>query len=375
MQDRATSASVGHNLHRTFEERPLPFTPLRRRLTEPTARIIGARAVSLLVPAVVLCLAAPVPSVLAQPARLELRLVAQSGHPTAAPARPLGCVFDDPPGVVAVTAGVARRFEVQARIVDTDPADGVTPAGLAAIDFSITSTREGTWARAQLSTAEAATAADPPAFNTGADCSGFSPAQGLHGAFRGWDPPGPSPRNTDPRNGVISASGIANIHTEPVDSLTGARWVALYSLEFTLPAGALGDAALLPRVDPVAGVPYVWVGSRGEVFIGSAWTGAGLLLRAPAGPFACCTGSRCYIALTPSACFANAGSPARAGSCTPGACCPADLTGDGAATIQDVLDFVALYLASDPAADFDGNGTLTANDLFAFLAAYFGGCA
>ncbi|MFN7021077.1 MAG: GC-type dockerin domain-anchored protein [Phycisphaerales bacterium] len=317
---------------------------------------------------------APVPSALAQPARLELRLIAQSGYPTAAPARPLGCVFDDPPGVVAVTAGLARRFEVQARVVDTDPADGVAPSGLAALDFSISSTRAGTWARARLTNTEAATTADPSAFNTGRDCSGISPSQGLHGAFRGWDPPGPSPRNTDPRNGVISPSGIANIHTEPVDSLTGARWVALYTFEFALPAGAVGDAALLPRVEPVAGVSYVWVGSRGEVFTGSAWTSAGLLLRAPAGPFACCVGSGCYIALTPSACFANGGGPARGTVCTPAACCPADLNDDNAATVQDILDFVALYLASDPAADFDDNGSLTTNDIFAFLAAYFTPC-
>ncbi|MCC6321817.1 MAG: hypothetical protein IT438_10340 [Phycisphaerales bacterium] len=310
----------------------------------------------------------------AQPARLELRISAQSGTHTAAPARPLGCVFDDPPGIVAITPGAARRFEVQARIVDTQPFDGIVPGGVVALDFSITSTRAGLWSRAPLSTLEAAPTLDPPPLNPGSDCSGLSPARGLHGAYRGWDPPGPTPRNDDPRNGTISPSAISNIHTEPVSILAGDRWTALYTFEFTLPADMRGDLSLLPRVEPVSGILYIWSGSLGQVFIGSDWTAQGVLLRAPAGHLACCARGDCYLALTPSACFANDGDPAVGGVCTPSACCIADINRDGATGIQDVFDFVEAYLSGDPASDINHDGILSIDDLFAFLDSWYGGC-
>ena len=59
-----------------------------------------------------------------------------------------------------------------------------------------------------------------------------------------------------------------------------------------------------------------------------------------------------------------------------GACpCPADFNCSGAATVQDIFDFLGAYFNNDPRADFNQSGAISVQDVFDFLAAYFAGCA
>ena len=60
-------------------------------------------------------------------------------------------------------------------------------------------------------------------------------------------------------------------------------------------------------------------------------------------------------------------------SLTANPACAADHNRDGAATVQDIFDFLADYFANNPDADINGGG-LSVQDVFDFLAAYFGGC-
>ncbi len=54
--------------------------------------------------------------------------------------------------------------------------------------------------------------------------------------------------------------------------------------------------------------------------------------------------------------------------------CPGDFNSDGAATIQDLFDFLVAYFAGDARADINGVGGVTIQDVFDFLVAYFAGC-
>ncbi len=58
--------------------------------------------------------------------------------------------------------------------------------------------------------------------------------------------------------------------------------------------------------------------------------------------------------------------------CTP---CPADFDASGNVGVQDVFDFLAVYLLRDPRADFNESGSVSPADLFDFLGSYFAGCA
>jgi hypothetical protein len=53
-------------------------------------------------------------------------------------------------------------------------------------------------------------------------------------------------------------------------------------------------------------------------------------------------------------------------------CCKADFDGDGLA-VQDIFDFLNVWLAGDARADFNGDG-LAVQDIFDFLNAWFAGC-
>jgi hypothetical protein len=55
--------------------------------------------------------------------------------------------------------------------------------------------------------------------------------------------------------------------------------------------------------------------------------------------------------------------------------CPADTDGNGEVTVQDLFDFLALYLAGNTRADFDATGDLTIQDVFEYLAEYVRGCS
>lgn len=54
--------------------------------------------------------------------------------------------------------------------------------------------------------------------------------------------------------------------------------------------------------------------------------------------------------------------------------CLADFNGDGTVNTSDVLAFLGLWAAADPAADVDGNGTVNTVDFITFLNAWTAGC-
>ncbi|MBY0262431.1 MAG: hypothetical protein K2Q20_08815, partial [Phycisphaerales bacterium] len=54
--------------------------------------------------------------------------------------------------------------------------------------------------------------------------------------------------------------------------------------------------------------------------------------------------------------------------------CPADFAGDGAATVEDIFQFLTAWFAGGPGTDVDGDGSRTVTDIFAFLSAWFAGC-
>jgi hypothetical protein len=54
--------------------------------------------------------------------------------------------------------------------------------------------------------------------------------------------------------------------------------------------------------------------------------------------------------------------------------CPADFNGSGAASVQDIFDYLGAYFGGDRRADFNSSGGVSVQDIFDFLAAYFGGC-
>jgi len=321
-----------------------------------------------------------------QSARLELRLVAQSGIPGLGGGVPQGCVFDDAQTtVVMVTPAIAKRFEVQGRVMDLDAGDGIDTLGLAGVRLTVRADRDGLWGRARLSQLEAQV--EPGAPVTGADCSGapisapmVSAPRGLHGAFRAWES-SLAVGNDDARNGTFGPRHIRMIDAESRSAgldAERAAWVGLYSFEYTIAQGGSGLITLRADVEPIAGVAFEWWG-RGvgtQRWPGTDVRGASLTLQAPAGPAACCTADHCFIALSPTACFGNGGRLAinPTSGCGAASCCAADYNGDGVRGFQDVLDYLDAYLGGDPRADQDGSGRLTVQDLFEFIADYFTPC-
>lgn len=329
----------------------------------------------------------------ADPVRLDLRIVAQSGTPGVLcvyndPPNPFGSA--DPPIVAWCSPNIARRFEVQYRLADTDAGDGLVPAGLRTVRLNIraaTSTA-GLWGRAVLSLREGDPApADldepPPRI----DCAGL-PVQptlrkrGLHTPFRslltGADP------SEDADNGAFQASGLFTIRAlaaGPIGQADG--WFGLYSFEFTPSATLSGSVSItaeaVPDSPPPAGsgVVFEFFDQSGVARPVSTPAAATITVRVPAAPVACCRPSICYIALTPSACFASAGFIATGNICGPTAftnCCFADFNRDGHIGVQDLFDFLVAYQSNSPLADFNGDGTLSIQDVFDFLTAYFTGC-
>ena len=62
------------------------------------------------------------------------------------------------------------------------------------------------------------------------------------------------------------------------------------------------------------------------------------------------------------------------GTAAPGGGCTADFNHSGAASVQDIFDFLAAWFAGNSAADVNGAGGVTVQDIFDFLAAWFAGC-
>ena len=54
--------------------------------------------------------------------------------------------------------------------------------------------------------------------------------------------------------------------------------------------------------------------------------------------------------------------------------CLCDWNLSGAATVQDIFDYLNDYFSGFPPADINRTGTITVQDIFDFLAAYFEGC-
>lgn len=54
--------------------------------------------------------------------------------------------------------------------------------------------------------------------------------------------------------------------------------------------------------------------------------------------------------------------------------CRADLDGDGAATVQDLLTYIGAWSSASPEAERDGTSGVTQADLFGFIAEWFAGC-
>ena len=55
--------------------------------------------------------------------------------------------------------------------------------------------------------------------------------------------------------------------------------------------------------------------------------------------------------------------------------CLSDFNCNGAATVQNIFDFLAGFFASDPRADAHRNGAVIVQDIFDFLSSFFAGCA
>jgi hypothetical protein len=54
--------------------------------------------------------------------------------------------------------------------------------------------------------------------------------------------------------------------------------------------------------------------------------------------------------------------------------CRGDFNQSGAASVQDIFDFLSAYFSGNPAADVNASGSISVQDIFDFLAAYFAGC-
>lgn len=54
--------------------------------------------------------------------------------------------------------------------------------------------------------------------------------------------------------------------------------------------------------------------------------------------------------------------------------CPADVTEDGAFSVQDIFAYLAAWFGGDGGADMNSDAAITVQDLFDFLAAWFAGC-
>lgn len=174
--------------------------------------------------------------------RLELRLVSQMGLPGTSPVTSADV---DTHTDTTSGAGVARRFEVQYRLVDLDPNDSFVPAGLTAGNLRIIATG-GTLERAILSKNEARNPSGglpsiSQSVNLDTDTSAISgnatigAFRGLHAPFRGGIP-APAPNNDNPANGTFSMgntviAGITPLSLSQTDQNDGG-WYGLYSFNF-----------------------------------------------------------------------------------------------------------------------------------------------
>lgn len=179
----------------------------------------------------------------AQPVRLELRLVPQTGTVATS-------VVDAASSAEITAAGQSRRFEIQYRILDLIDTDDIFPAGLTAGQMNVTVAGgvNATFSRALISRFEAQQAGGTPPTSpdaSGAPTGALAGATGMHRPFRGGIP-APSPNNTHPSNGTIAANGITGITpltlSQPDQGNNNpGEWYGLYSFDFLFNSGANGN--------------------------------------------------------------------------------------------------------------------------------------
>ncbi len=190
--------------------------------------------------------------------RLELRLISQTG--TVGTSVQSFDVAQHPD----TSSSNPRRFEVQWRLVDLNPADAFNPAGLVSGNLRIVSTG-GTLERALLSRNEAGGTGAPAVttpvnLTTDTSIASANGSQGLHRPFRGGIP-APAPNNTNAANGIIENGGMLIRGITPLtlsqtdqyapDDPDGG-WYGLYSFNF-LPAGGTGTVTISFDADATSG--------------------------------------------------------------------------------------------------------------------------
>lgn len=286
----------------------------------------------------------------AQPVRLEFRLIPQTGTPT----NPSGTgVVDLPettPSTPMIKSGSARtqRYELQYRVLDLDPFDSqFVPAGLAEarVNLSISSQTAGRFDRALLSRFERIINRPwtPP---SSPDLSGLPTnvapsSRGLHSPYRG----GMSDQNNNelPANGIIfvdrmeieplaiSQSDQGNVNV----GADNAWWYGLYSFTFRAHNEFSGAVTITATTfsEPQSATRFRWfndglaIAVQSEVVVPAT---THLLIES---------------------------------------FCLADFNQSGAASVQDVLDFLTAYFLNDQDADVNESGAVSNQDIFEFLAA------
>jgi len=211
-------------------------------------------------------------SVHAQPILLEFRLVPQSGLLP-------GIISDDQITLVSISLDHitpeqrTRRFELQFRLIDLNPADEIVPSGLSAVVIDITAAVTGgpaadlTVTKARISNYESRYSSSVPPTSTdssGFPTGGFTGARGLHAPYRGGIS-GPPPNNDSVPNGTINGLDILQItpiclggsgQGDPgIDPANQNAWYGLYSFELTAGNDFAGFVTYeaSSRIDPGTG--------------------------------------------------------------------------------------------------------------------------
>lgn len=147
-----------------------------------------------------------------------------------------------------------------------------------------------------------------------------------------------------------------NIHNlEPTPGLTGSLWITGVS-----GIGDTGVLSLEPAVESVvqAGDFVVWRAVLDDTAPGTFEATYTIQVADDPSVLGSISGPSLVVHLT--------------GTVTGG--CPADLTGDGELTLDDLDAFIVAFLSADLAADLTGDGVINLDDLDTFIASFLAGC-
>jgi hypothetical protein len=169
-------------------------------------------------------------------------------------------------------------------------------------------------------------------------------------------------------------------------SVTGVPWVAVGPEASTPPEGGTVTLSVTPATD-YSNVTVQWRrngaaisdGAGGASAGGGTVSGATTVLASTSG------GTPAVLTITGAqssdsgeysvVVSTSAGSAtSAAASVEVGGGCAADVNGTGGVSVQDIFDFLTLWLANDPIADFNGTGGVSVQDIFDFLEAWVEGC-